>query len=554
MRDGRTLGTGAGTLGASLLAISILAASATSGCVGDIGDGSGVGTPPGVTENFQPQAPVMRRLLARQYLNSVADLLGEDAAAAAVAPDDQPINGFDAIGASQFNVGDAAVVDYEKSARTVAAAAITGPRVREYLACTPTGATDAACFESFVKAFGRVAFRRSLAADETADYVAVAIQAGEAYSSFDRGMEHAIAAMLQSPSFLYQIELGQPVEGYPGFRQLTGVEMATRLSFFLLDTTPSAELLDLAEAGGLDGDVREVASAMVERAEAKQAVRALYDEVLHLRGLPEVVKSIELYPEFSPEVAQAMREETLRLLDDIVWTRDADFTEMLTASYTFVDPQLAAIYGLPPPEGGEWARADWPADQPRAGFLTQGAFLAAESHIELTSPTLRGKFIRERLLCQAINPPPNNVVTEFPDDEGLVTMREKLQAHQEIPSCAGCHIATDVPGLAFESFDAIGAYRELDQGKPIDPSGSLDDRGSFADAKELAGLLAEHPGLVDCSVRNLYRASLGHVESDGEEAVIVELTNAFAGDGRRLKTLLVELASSDAFRFVGDVQ
>ncbi len=535
------------------VALSIAIAGAA-GCVGDIGDGGADKAPPGVTENFTPQAPVMRRLLARQYLSSIRDLLGVEAAAAAVAPADQPLNGFDAIGASTFNVGDAVVADYETAARDAAAAAITGTKVHGYLGCTPSGAADSACYESFVTTFGRLAFRRRLGADEVADYVAVAMQAGEAYSSFDRGLEHAIAAMLQSPSFLYQVELGEPVEGYPGFRKLTGTEMATRLSFFLLDTTPSAELLDLGESGALDEDVRSVALEMVERPEAQAAVRALYDEVLHLRGLPEVVKSPDLYPEFSPEVAQAMREETLRLLDDVVWTRDADFTEILTAGYTFVDPQLAALYGLPAPAAGEWARADWPADQPRAGFLTQGAFLASESHIELTSPTLRGKFIRERLLCQAINPPPNNVVTEFPDDTGLITMRQKLTAHQENPSCAGCHIATDIPGLAFENFDAIGQYRELDQGQAIDPSGTLDDRGSFANAKELAGLIAEHPGLLDCSVRNVFRSSLGHVESEGEEAIIEELVTGFSGDGRRLKLLLVELASSDAFRFVGDVQ
>jgi Protein of unknown function (DUF1592)/Protein of unknown function (DUF1588)/Protein of unknown function (DUF1595)/Protein of unknown function (DUF1587)/Protein of unknown function (DUF1585) len=529
-------------------------------CTGQIG---GDELPPGsdpngpTVEGFEPPAPTMRRLLARQYLNAIGDLLGPEAKAAATAPADSPLNGFDMIGAAQLNVGDVGVVDYEKSARAAASAAVDdGSRVGDYLSCTPSGPTDEACLDTFVHNFGRLAFRRTLTDDEAADIVAVGMAAGEAYSSFDQAIQYSIATALQSPSFVYQVEVGDALAGDPTVRKLTPNELATRMSFFLVDSTPSAELLDLAESGGLDSseDLRAAAEMLVARPEAAQAVGAMYDEILGLRALPTITKSSDLYPEFSPALAASMRQETLNLLSDVVFTRNADFAELFTSDHTFVDEGLANLYGVTPPAAGEWQEVTFPADQPRSGFFGQASFLSTQAHIELTSPTLRGKFVRERLLCQSINPPPNNVITEFPDNEGLKTMRERLEFHQENPSCAGCHALTDPIGLSFENFDSIGRYRLTENDVTIDPSGELDDSGDFANGAELADLLVNDPGFTACLVRNVYRASLGHLETDGEEVVVDQLVEGFDDDGRRLKAFLVELVVSDGFRFVGAEQ
>jgi len=529
-------------------------------CTGQIG---GDELPPGSDPNgptvqgFEPPAPTMRRLLARQYLNAIGDLLGPEAKAAATAPADQPLNGFDMIGAAQLNVGDVGVVEYEKSARAAASAAVDdGSRIDDYLTCTPSGPTDEACLDTFVRNFGRLAFRRTLADDEAADIVAVGVAAGEAYSSFDQALQYAVATALESPSFVYQVEVGESLPGDPTVRKLTSNELATRMSFFLIDSTPSADLLDMAESGTLDSaeGLRAAAESLVARPEAAQAVAAMYDEILGLRALPTITKSGELYPEFSPALAASMRQETLSLLSDVVFTRDADFTELFTSNHTFVDAGLASLYGVTAPPAGEWHEVTFPADQPRSGFFGQASFLSTQAHIELTSPTLRGKFVRERLLCQSINPPPNDVITEFPDDEGLKTMRERLQVHQENPSCAGCHSLTDPIGLSFENFDSIGRHRLTENDVTIDASGELDDQGNFADGAELADLLVNDPNFTDCLVRNVYRASLGHLETDGEEVVVEHLVGGFDDGGRRLRAFLVELVVSDAFRFVGAEQ
>lgn len=535
----------------------LLAAGTLAACTGQIGGDEPIGDPNGPTvQGFEPPAPTMRRLLARQYLNSIGDLLGPEAKAAATAPNDGHLNGFDMIAAAQENVGDAAVTAYEKSARAAASAALEGTRIDEYLTCTPSGPTDEACLDEFVRSFGRLAFRHTLSDDEAQGLVAVGLAAGEAYDSFDSAIMYSVATALESPSFVYQVEVGETLPGDPRVRRLSGNELATRMSFFLVDSTPDAALLDLAESGGLEDEagLRAAAESLLDRPEAGLAVGAMYDEILGLRELEKVSKSSELFPEFSPTLAASMREETLALLNDVVFTNNQDFGALFTSKKTFVNAELAAVYGVTAPPAGEWQAVELPADQPRAGFLGQASFLATQSHVERTSPTLRGKFVRERLLCQSINPPPNDVLTEFPDDEGLKTMRERLEVHQANPSCAACHALTDPIGLAFENFDAIGRFRTTENDVTIDASGELDDAGSFADGTDLAALIVDDPDFAACLVRNVYRASLGHIETDGEEVVVEQLISGFSDDGRRLRGFLVELVVSDAFRFVGAEQ
>lgn len=548
-----------------VLSLAVLATAA--GCIGNISDPVGTGSG---TEAFAPPSPKLRRLLARQYVGSVRELLGDAAAAAATPPEDTAINGFDAIGAAQLNVGDEGVATYEKSALAVARAAVKDPasKIGGYLDCTPTGAHDAACYKAFLARFGHVAFRRPLAAEEVDTFAGVADLAATSYGTFDDGLEYAIAAILEAPSFLYRAELGTVTDHTDDrgvvtrLRRLDGPELATRMSFFLLDATPSEDVLVDAEAGALDGEdgVRELAARLVDDPRAKASVRALYDEILGVRNVVDttkVVKDTTLYPEFSHALAAAMREETGRLVDDLVWTRDADFRELLTADYTFVTPELADVYGFGP-VGAGWTKVSIPADQPRAGFLGGGAYLSTFAHKSRTSPTLRGKFIRERLLCESINPPPNNVKQEFPPDSDAKTMKEKLAFHQQNPSCASCHALMDPVGLAFENFDAIGRYRTTENGATIDVTGTFEDDGQpsapFDDGKGLGGLIAEDPAFAACVVKNVFRHGLGHIETKGERGSVDALAASFEEGGYRVRGFLVELVASEAFRWVGDEQ
>ncbi|UQA58160.1 DUF1592 domain-containing protein [Polyangium aurulentum] len=534
------------------LALSTAAsAAALPACTGTIGGGEGV------DESLVAPGPTLRRLVRSQYKNSVGDLLGEGAKVAADPPDDFELNGFDSIGAAQIALGDDSVKAYESSARAVAAAAMGDKeRIDSLHGCPETSPSAAECHANFIRNFGRLAWRRPLDEAEVERYTAVAQFAATDRDDFYAGVEYAIAAMLQSPHFLYQIELGEPVAGRPDLRKLSGFELASRISFFLLGTTPDAELLDAAEKGELDSPdgVREAALAMLERPAAREALRGFYDEFLGLRRLSGVAKNGDVYPAFTPSLADAMRTETLTLIEDIVWERDADVLELLDASYTFVNAELASHYGLPAPEGEGFHRVDLPADGQRAGLLGHGSFLSTFAHTATTSPTLRGKFVRERLLCTSIPAPPGNVVTTIPEGGDAKTMREKLKEHQTNPSCAGCHVMMDNIGLALENFDGVGAFRLTENDVTIDVSGSIDGDATFEGVRELGGVLREDERVGLCMVRNLFRQGTGHVDTDGERKVLAALGEAFVKDGRKLKGLLAEMVASDAFRFVGKVQ
>jgi hypothetical protein len=287
------------------------------------------------------------------------------------------------------------------------------------------------------------------------------------------------------------------------------------------------------------------------RPEARNALGNYYSEVFKLRELDGLVKDSNVFPQFSPTLAQAMREETLRLIEDVVWERDADFLEILDAPYAFVNAELATLYGVDAPAGGTFAKVDLPEGQGRGGLLGQASFLSVFSHATTTSPTLRGRFVRETILCQSIPAPPNNVVTDLPTDSEAKTMRDKLAAHQIDPSCAGCHVLMDNIGFALENFDGIGAYRSTENGVTIDPESGIDGMGEFASPVELGALLRRQPDVAACVVRNIFRASTGHVETGGEELALEGLVSDFEGAGYRVQDLLVELVASDAFRIVG---
>ena len=511
----------------------------------------------GAGAEFEPAPVRLRLLLARHYHNAIRDLLGEAAAAQASPPVDTALNGFEAIAAAQVALGDAAVEQYEKSARAVAAAAMKDQaRIAGLLGCTPTGPDDIACHRQFVTRFGRLAWRRALTVEEIDLYTGVANNAALELGNFDAGLEPAIATFLQSPFFLYQVEVGEPDPNDPDTRILSSVEMATRLSFFLLDTTPTPEILSIAEDGGLSTPelVRGIAEVMVEAPGARLALGNFYAEVLRLRTIESLAKDPATFPTFSPDLATAMRQETLALIDDIAFTADADFRDFLDAPYTFANGPLAFHYGLIPDPaqlGDTWQRFDLPVDGKRGGLLGQAAFLASYAHVSSSSPTLRGKFVREILMCQGMPAPPPDVVTELPEGAEYKTMRERLQQHMTDPACSGCHKLMDPIGLGLENFDGVGAFRLIENGVMLDTSETIEGLGDFDGARQLGALLRDSPEVTRCLVRNLFRHATGHLELATEKSALVAIDDGFAAAGYRMKDLLVDLVSSPAFLHVG---
>ncbi|MEN9797242.1 MAG: hypothetical protein RL653_938 [Pseudomonadota bacterium] len=501
---------------------------------------------------FSPAPLRARQLLRWQYEESVRVLLGDAAAAAVVLPADVPLNGFAAVGASQLAPTPVAVRAWELSAHAAAEAAFAGGLPPGLVPCSPAAADDAACLGAFARSFGRRAFRRPVTDEEVSTWTAVGRAAAQAYGRFDRGVQFVVAGMLQSPAFLYLAEVGEP-DGDAGRLRLTRYELAARLSYFLAGIPPPEGLMAAAEAGALDtaDGLRAEARRLLALPSAARARAAFFDEWLELGRLDGLSKDPGTYPLYSPALASAMRQETQAFLGDLV-ARGADFRDFLDAPDTFVNADLARLYGIADVPASGFQKRTYPASTLRGGVLGHAALMAGLAHPRLTSPTRRGRFVRERLLCQPVGAAPPGVnagMFSAASEAGHVTLRERLAVHLEEPSCAGCHVLMDGIGLGLENYDAVGAFRPDDEGLPIDAVSTLDSLGTFAGSRQLGTLLRNHPRTLDCLVRNLFRVAVGRVETDGEARPLRAALDRFAASGHRLDEVLVELAASDAFRF-----
>jgi hypothetical protein len=334
----------------------------------------------------------------------------------------------------------------------------------------------------------------------------------------------------------------------------TGWEMASRLSFLLWNTTPDDALLDAAAAGELMDPAGLVAHAerLLADPRARAAVQDFFAQYFDLARLSGVERDPASYPAFSPTIAGSMRTEVQLLVDDFVFRRDADIRGVFGTRTTFVNDELAALYGVDAHGASAiaYVPVELPENGPRAGLLTLGAFLAMNAHETETSPTLRGKYVRERVLCQVVPPPPDDVDTQIdPSDMEGKTLRERLEEHRENPSCAACHAFIDPPGFLFEHFDSIGAYRTEDNGWPIDASGDLDGI-PLADARDLAEALKDDPRVGTCVVTQLLRHAHGRLEAQEERSIIDDLDARFEDEGYRFRALLLHVVSHDGFRFL----
>ena len=262
-------------------------------------------------------------------------------------------------------------------------------------------------------------------------------------------------------------------------------------------------------------------------------MRAFFEDMLGFDDLASLSKDAHIYPVFSGVTLQDAREQTLRTLFDQLVTRKMDYRDLFTTRDTFISPTLAALLQVPAPPG--WSAYTSPEGSPRVGLLTQISFLSGHAHPGRSSPTLRGKALRELLLCQKVPRPPPNVdfsIVENPNST-LKTARERLTAHRANPVCAGCHKLTDPIGLALENFDGAGQFRETERGAPIDTSGSLDGR-EFTDAIGLGQALHDHPALPACLVQRVYSYATGSPVAANDKPVVQQLTKGFAETGYRL--------------------
>ena len=544
------------------LALLLLAAA----CGGGGGSGGSAPTVPPVTQPpTEPPGPVpdppvvnagptaMRRLTESQYRATVADVLGDDVTVAGRFEPDNRVSGLLAVGSSDVSVTPSGFEQYDAIARGVAAQALDPSHRAALVPCQPSGAADDACARQFVRRVGRRLLRRPLADDELEPWLAVARDAGAELGDFHQGLEVALAALMLSPEFLFRVESSEYDPG-SGRQRLTSVAMASRLSFFLWNTTPDEELLAAGERGELTDDAALEAQVdrLLDSPRLETSVRQFFADIYGFDAIEQglVRKDPALFPAFSQEMIHDAEEQTLRVISEHLLTENGDYRELFTTRQSFMTRSLGLVYRVPVRSADGWEPYEFPADSQRAGVLTHVSLLSLHSHPGRSSPTLRGKFVREVILCQDVPPPPGNIdFSMFADDaaQNRSTARGRLEAHVASPACAGCHTLMDPLGLALEKMDGIGIERDDENGQPIDPSGALDGE-PFDDAPGLGATLAKSPQLSPCLVSSLFKYALGRDPVAGERALLAYLQERFAASGYRLRDLLRLIVLSDAFR------
>ncbi|MFO1426255.1 MAG: DUF1592 domain-containing protein [Steroidobacteraceae bacterium] len=499
--------------------------------------------------------PVVRRLTEAQYRNIIADVFGPQIVVAGRFDPIVRTEGLLTVGAGRATVTPSGVERFSAMAAAIARQ-VVAPDNRELLIpCQPANAAaaDDACARQFLQRAGRLLYRRAVGPDDIAMPVALAAKAAAARGDFYDGLAYGLQAMLASPDFLFVTESTVADPRDAKRLRLDGYSRASRLSFMLWNTTPDDALLTAAEHGELDDAdaVEQQVERLMDSPRFEQGVRAFFSDMLSLDDFATLEKDSVIYPAFGLRAANDSREQVLRTLVAELLDRDGDYRDIFTTRRTFMTVPLGVVYRVPAANPGGWAPFEFPADDPRAGIQTQLSFVALHSHPGKSSPTLRGKAIRELLLCQKVPDPPGNVnFDRFNDPNSPArTARMRLAAHATEPACAGCHKLMDPIGLALENFDGAGQVRLTENGARIDPSGELNGH-RFADARGLGQAMHDDPAATSCLVRRAYSYAAARPIQSGERAWLTDLEARFAADGYRLKPLFRRIAVSDALQSV----
>jgi hypothetical protein len=358
-----------------------------------------------------------------------------------------------------------------------------------------------------------------------------------------------IAALLQSPNFLMRLTEGQP--GADGVSRLDGYEVAGRLAFFLWGQGPDDALLDAAERGELSSQtgVEAAARRMIAAPRTRAHFATFFHQWLELGRIYVGNIDTRRFPSFEPALQDSMYAEVQRLLEDHAWSPDTSLLEVFTADYGYADERLAALYGVPLPQGFGLRRVALGGTPLRGGLLSTAGMLTMGSHPAEPSVVNRGLSVRRRLLCGEIGAPPPNV----PDLEPMPgqTLADLQSLHSSDPACASCHRQIDPIGNGLEMYDAIGALRsdpteaEI-RARPRDIEGI--EGSEFYGAVELGRLVSQLPHSRACLVENVWRFSMGERSGLGlPELSCSSVSQAFAQSGDRFDQLLVAIATSDAF-------
>lgn len=495
------------------------------------------------------------RLSPSQYELTIGDIFGDSIRIAGRFEPEQRDQGLLAIGARSQNITDSGLESYDDIALGIAGQVVDARHRTTLLGCAPSAeaSRDDACARSFFTSVGSLLYRRPLTDDEVQRRIEAAGMAADKLHDFYGGVQQSLAEMLISPEFLFRFRRMEPDAVHPGQERLNAYDKAAELSYFLWNTTPDEELMQAAKSGQLytQAGLAKQVNRMMATPRVTDGLRAFFSDMLGFSDFGSVSKDPNLFPLYTPKVPDEAQEQTLRTIVDLV-NRHGDYRDVFTTPRTFLTKDLAAIYNVPlldTTENGEpqrWIAYTYPAGDPRAGILSQASFTTLWSPAGRSSPTVRGKALRQNILCEKVPPPPGNISFKFVEDTSnpdFKTTRQRLTAHRTEPMCAGCHKLTDPLGLALENFDSAGEFRTTENGVTIDASGELSGK-QFVGPQGLGQTVHDDPAAASCVAQRVFAFETGYLPRS-DDARWQQIQQKFAASHYDVLELMRAVALSD---------
>jgi hypothetical protein len=504
----------------------------------------------------------LRRLSSTQYQNTLRQLLGADLAEplgmGSLFPATTVEAGFvNDAEANLVNTAESNAIEDDAERIATLVLADPAPYLTALLPCSlPAAPADAeidACIDDFIADFGGRAYRRPLTTSET-EIVRGLYDAVRAEQTAAEGFAALLQFFVQSPALLYRVERGAD-EAAPGLLRLTDHEMASRLSYFFLDSMPDAELFAAAEAGELSTrkQVRDQAVRLLDEPAFVAAAAGFHRDWLQLYRLEQGGKDQGLYPEYTSEVRDSLLDEVSHFVTHVLDDLDGNVESLLGSASVPVNSVLADFYGVSVDGAGTdtWSPAEL---DDRRGIFTLASTMAAQADTDSTHPIHRGVFFQREVLCNALPTFPGNIDTVGPlqDTSMLPTARERLAPLLSNGQCMGCHTLFNPTGLAFESYDAVGRWRDTENGAAIDTTGSLGLDGAqhaFETPLELSEAVASSEQARDCYTLQWYRAALGRREFAEDACSLAVARQAATDSGGDLRELLLAITQTDGFLY-----
>jgi mono/diheme cytochrome c family protein len=425
------------------------------------------------------------------------------------------------------------------------------PSRRRIFTCHPANAAqEQPCARRIITTLARRAYRRPVDERDIAPLMATYDRERRA-SDFNHGVEAAVEAILVSPHFLFAVE-SDPAGAAPGtVHPLGDLELATRLSLFLWSSIPDEQLLGVAQQGRLHEPA--VMNAQITRMLADPRAQALTrnfaGQWLYLRNLDQQRPDTDVFPQFDVRLRAAMSQET-ELFFTHVLQSNRSVLDFLSSDYTFLNARLARHYGITGVNGTAMRLVHLDPAWHRGGLLGQASVLTVTSYGNHTSVVKRGKWVLENLLAAAPPPPPPNVpALKEAHDGKLLTARQQMELHRADPACASCHVRMDPMGFSLENYDAVGAWRTMDVGQPIDSSGILPDGTHFSGLSGLQRILLDHrEQFVEAFTARLMTYALSRGLGPFDQPQVRAIARAADADGDRIQTIIRGIVASDSFR------